>query len=292
MNLNGTISGKTRLLGLIGNPVEHTVSPQLHNTLASATNIDVAYVPFHVEKEKLEAAVKGLMAVNVLGFNVTVPYKKDIIKYLDECSKEALLMGSVNTVKNIDGRFYGYNTDAEGFSKSFKHETGTGFKGKQVFIIGAGGAARAISVKIAKEGAGKIYIANRTPSKALEIADMVNENVSSVAEHLDISDARTSKVFSSSGIIINTTTVGMYPNMDVSPIEASFVFSKEQIVYDVIYNPKKTRLLTIAEEKGCTVVNGIGMLFYQGVSAFEIWTGIKLQEPFLSDFYNSFKKVL
>ena len=155
MNIDNRVTGTTRLMGVIGNPIEHSISPQLHNTINTLLNVDAVYVPFKVEKDDLENAVKGIKALNLVGVNVTVPYKKEIIKFLDDKTKEALLMGAVNTVKNIDGRLYGYNTDAEGFSRSFKEEAGTGFKGKKVVINGAGGAARAIAVKNCYRGSRK-----------------------------------------------------------------------------------------------------------------------------------------
>ncbi|MCX7843279.1 MAG: shikimate dehydrogenase [Clostridia bacterium] len=292
MEINSFVSGRTKVMGLVGNPVEHSISPFLHNTISSVTGIDAVYVAFKVEKESLCDAVKGLKALNVLGFNVTVPYKKEIMKYLDENSKEALLMGAVNTVKNIDGRLYGYNTDAEGFSRSFKEEAGTGFKGKSVFIIGAGGTSRAIAVKIAAEGAKRVCIANRTAEKAIDISDMINSNVNSVARGLGLYEEETKNVFRDCEIIINTTSAGMFPDIGGSPVDNTFEFSKGQIVYDVIYNPPKTRFLEEAEKNNCKTINGTGMLFYQAVYAYEIWTGLKLGDEFLAELYASFKNIL
>lgn len=289
MEILKTISGKTKIMGIIGNPVEHSISPYLHNTISREVGFDAVYVPFPV-CDSLENAVKGLKAINAVGFNVTIPYKKDVMKFLDENSKEALLMGAVNTVKNIEGRLYGYNTDAEGFSRSFREETGDSFRGKRVFIIGAGGATRAIAVKIAIEGAEKIYIANRTVSKAAEIADIINGNIKDIASSVDM-DKKASEVFHDSSIIINTTSVGMWPHVEKSPLTDEYTFLNDQIVYDAIYNPCKTKLLLSAEEAGCKTVNGLGMLFYQGVNAYEIWTGLKLEEEFLRELFLSFKEM-
>ena len=290
MEINKSITGKTKLIGLIGNPIEHTISPQLHNTISGMLDIKLTYVPFRVNPEDLEYAVKGLKALNFLGFNVTVPYKKDVMKYLDENTREALLMGAVNTVKNIDGTLYGYNTDAEGFSRSFKEEAGTGFRDKTVLLIGAGGAARSIAVKIAFEGAKKLYIANRTLKKAQELASLINENVKYLASSLSYEDKDFFDIFYKSDIIINTTSAGMYPNISESPVDLNTCrFNSNQIVYDVIYNPLKTRFLSEAEKNGCKIINGLGMLLYQGIAAYEIWTGVKLPEDFVRDLCNLFK---
>ncbi|MCX7921613.1 MAG: shikimate dehydrogenase [Clostridia bacterium] len=292
MQIDNRVTGKTRLIGVMGNPIEHSISPQLHNTISKHLGIDLVYVPLKVEKSDLENAVKGLKALNFVGFNVTIPYKKEVMKFLDDNTKEALLMGAVNTVKNIDGRFYGYNTDAEGFSRSFKEETGVGFKGKKVLIIGAGGVARAISVKIALEGAKKIFIVNRTLSKAEEISELINNNVVNVAHCLYSEDDSVSSIFEESDVVINTTSAGMHPNEDVLPLEQPIKFSTNQIIYDVIYNPAKTKFLLEAEVSGCKTVNGLGMLFYQGIYAYEIWTGVKIPDEMKKELFKSFKDIL
>lgn len=292
MEIDNRISGKSKLAGLIGNPIGHSISPQLHNTISRNLGIDMVYVPFKVEKNDLENAVKGLKAVNITGFNVTIPYKKDIMKYIDVNSKEALLMGAVNTVKNIDGRLYGYNTDAEGFARSFKEAAGTGFKNKKVVLIGAGGTARAIAVKIAMEGAAKIHIVNRTVSKASEIAEIVNNNIGHMCEFSEPDTAEETGVFELGDIIINTTSLGMYPDIYKNPVGELVKFSSNQIVYDVIYNPEKTKLLEDAEKFGCKAINGLGMLLYQGIYAYEIWTGIKVPEELIKQIFISFTNIL
>ena len=200
------------------------------------------------------------------------------MKYIDENTKEAILMGAVNTVKNIDGRLFGYNTDAEGFARSFKEESGVGFAGKKVVIIGAGGVARSIAVKLAKKGVEKISLVNRTPLKAVELADVVNENIREVVQVYNFNDKTFMMAFEESDIIINTTSVGMFPDVNNTPVKVKNRFHKNQIVYDVIYNPVKTKFLKDAEKAGAKVINGLGMLFYQGISAYEIWTGVKFSE--------------
>lgn len=291
MNIDFSVTGKTKLLGLIGNPVEHSISPQLHNSLSKLMGLDLVYVPLRVDKENLEVLVKALKAVDFVGFNVTIPYKRDIMKFIDDNTKEAILMGSVNTVKKLDGRLYGYNTDGEGFLRSFKEAAGVGFKGKKVVMIGAGGAARPIAVKIAMEGAEKISIVNRTTQKSVELAEVVNENIAEIVQVYNFEDKTLKLAFEESDIIINTSSVGMSPDVDKSPV-ANIDYFNGQIVYDVVYNPAKTKFLSDAESRGCKAIGGIGMLFYQGINAYEIWTGVKFSEESLKEIYKSFVTIL
>ncbi|NLP14140.1 MAG: shikimate dehydrogenase [Clostridium sp.] len=292
MKIDVRVTGKTQLLGLIGNPVEHSISPELHNSLSSYLGYDIVYVPLKVEKQDLGTVVNALKCLGFIGFNVTIPFKREIMKYIDENTKEAILMGAVNTVKNIDGRLFGYNTDAEGFARSFKEEAGVGFSGKKVVLIGAGGVARSIAVKLAKEGAEKISLVNRTTLKAIELADVVNENIREIVQVYNFNDKTFMMAFEESDIIINTTSLGMFPDVDNTPVKKRNCFNSNQIVYDVIYNPVKTRFLLDAEKMGAKVINGLGMLFYQGISAYEIWTGVKFSEEDLRLIFDSFKKIL
>ncbi|TYQ15441.1 UNVERIFIED_CONTAM: shikimate dehydrogenase [Acetivibrio alkalicellulosi] len=291
MNIDVRVTGKTKLLGLIGDPVEHSISPELHNSLSSLLGLDLIYIPLKVEKQNLDVVVKALKSLDFVGFNVTIPYKRDIMKFIDDNTIEAILMGAVNTVKKIDGRLYGYNTDAEGFLRSFKEETQTGFKGKKVVLIGAGGVARSMAVKIASEGVDQINLVNRTKEKSIELAEVVNENIKEVVQVYSFEDKTFKMAFDESDIIINTTSVGMAPDIKQTPIKASF-FNKNHIVYDVVYNPTETKFLSDAKKKGCKTINGMGMLFYQGINAYEIWTGVKFSENDIKEIYNSFKQIL
>lgn len=291
MNIDARVTGQTKLIGIIGNPVEHSISPILHNSLSTLLGLDLIYVPLKVAKEDLSLVVEALKALDFVGFNVTAPYKRDIMKYIDENAIEAILMGAVNTVKKIDGRLYGYNTDAEGFLRSFKEEAQTSFEGKKVVLIGAGGVARPIAVKIASEGAEKISIVNRTKEKAIELAETVNENVKEVVQVYNLEDKTFKMAVEESNIIINTTSVGMTPDVKSTPIKGSY-FNSNQIIYDVIYTPAETKLLTDARKKGCKTINGLGMLFYQGIMAYEIWTGLKLSDENIKEIYSSFKEMI
>ncbi len=291
MLIDNRVTGRTKVLGLIGNPVEHSLSPQLHNTILGILKLDYVYIPMKVEKSELESAVKGIKALNFKGFNITAPHKKHIMEYLDEVSKEALLIGAVNTVKNTDGRLVGYNTDGEGFLRSFKEEAGVGFQDKKILIIGAGGAARSIAVKIAMEGAKAITIVNRTPENAREIADVINNNIKAIVQCCSSQTCKMQDIVGESDYIINTTSIGMHPDVGFSPLDSQIKFDSNQVVYDAIYSPLKTKLLLAAEKSGCKIVNGLGMLFYQGINALEIWMGLKFSDELVMNVYDSFKEI-
>ena len=269
------INGRTKILGIIGDPIEHSFSPYIHNTLCNQLDLNYSYVPFKVSSENLHDAVKGLKAVGIVGFNVTIPHKKNIIRYLDNVSKEALLMGAVNTVKNVEGRLYGYNTDGEGFIRSL-YEEGVYVKGKNIIILGAGGAARGVGIKMALEGAESIVILNRTVERAYEISSIINDNIRGVSKHDVLNREILLHYGQSCDILINTTPLGMYPDVDSCPVDDMDFLHSGIVVCDLIYNPFKTIFLKKAEEKGCKVINGLGMLLFQGINSFQIWTGVKV----------------
>ncbi|PYG87038.1 shikimate dehydrogenase [Ruminiclostridium sufflavum DSM 19573] len=273
MKVVSAVNGKTELYGILGDPIEHTKSPFIHNTLFNEFKLNAVYIPIHVHEGCLEHAVSGLKAQNFSGFNVTVPYKKSIIKYLDDISNDALLMGAVNTVKNINGRLKGYNTDAEGFVRDFKDGLDASFKNKSVLLLGAGGTARALAVKLVSESVEHITIVNRTEQNAQNIVELLRNNYGSIASYIQPDSEKLSCEISKSRIIINTTPAGMSTYLDSTPFDINYVFDENQLVYDVIYSPEKTKFLMQAESYGCKIRNGFGMLINQGVSAFEIWTG-------------------
>lgn len=298
MILDKRVDGRTKLTGLIGNPVEHTVSPVIHNSLFSYLGINGVYLPLKTEATQLEAAVRGLAALGFTGFNVTIPYKEAICGLLDEADEEVKLLGTANTVRIRDGRLYGYNTDGTGFVTAFKKQTGTDFSGKKVCILGAGGTARTLAVKVVQEGAGRVCIINRTVSKAEVIAGYINNRLSAGSGlrepvfTLMPGTERAREILDSFDIIINTTSVGMFPNTDASPVEDDVEFLSKPIVYDVIYNPAETRFLAAARQKGCRVFNGAGMLLWQGIRAFEIWMEISVPDDVLQDLSASFLKCM
>lgn len=255
-----TITGKTKVTGLIGYPVEHSLSPAMHNSAFLALGLDYCYVTFPVEPSRLEDAVRGIRALGLKGVNVTIPHKEAVIKFLDRIDSEAKEIGAVNTVVNKEGLLIGYNTDGRGFMASL-NENCISLKNRKVFIIGAGGAARAVAYYLSME-AEEVLIHDIDLRKAKALSEGLRGNVR-VSEGLNmIKDA---------DIIINATPLGLKPD-DPSPVPPELL-KKEQVVCDLIY--KKTRFLQEAELKGCLTIDGLGMLLWQGVFAFELWTGVK-----------------
>jgi shikimate dehydrogenase len=297
MQLDTRVGGKTKLTGLIGNPIEHTVSPVLHNSLFSMMGIDGIYIPIKVPQGKLGDAVRGFKAYGFTGFNVTIPYKEEVLQFLDEISDEAVLLGAANTIKLSGDKLYGYNTDGDGFLRAFREQTESSFDGKQVCILGAGGTARALSAKIATAGADRITVINRTPERAQELSSNVNNVLEArgfgrITEPAGLDSREALEALEAYDIIINTTSAGMYPKVDNSPLKEDFRFKREQIVYDVIYNPAETKLLKLAKKSGCRTANGAGMLFHQGIKAFEIWMGTDISDVKLHELSSAFVKYL
>jgi shikimate dehydrogenase len=271
------IDGKTKIYGLIANPIEHTKSPFIHNMLGSSLGINMVYVPFLVSHGRLEAALNGFKAANIKGFNITIPYKVEIMDYLDHVDERAKKIGAVNTVKIIDDRLIGYNTDADGLYRScIQH--GIAFKGKTVGIIGAGGAAKAVAIMCADEGVKKIIIVNRTISKANSIKSVIDEFYDLEVETLTMDQ------ISSVGpldICFQTTPIGTYPNVNECVIKEPDFFDKIEYAIDLIYNPSETLFLKEAKKKNTCVINGSDMLYYQAVKAFELWNDIEISDEII-----------
>jgi shikimate dehydrogenase len=271
------VKGTTNIYAVIGNPVKHTVSPAIHNTLSKTLRHDNIYIPLKIEKDKFNDAIEGMKAVGIKGFNITVPYKNDIIKHLDSIDRNAELTGSVNTVKIEGDKLHGYSTDGEGFLKSFRLEAGTGFKNKRIVLLGAGGTTRALGGKLVLENPYKISIINRTYEKALHLKEMLNDYAKK--ECVEACKASESDdIIKRADIIINTTSVGMHPHTDASPVTDRELLLNKPVIYDVIYRPEKTKLLKMGESMGCKVINGLGMLMFQAVAAYEIWNDIRIDD--------------
>jgi len=266
-----TISSKTRLYALIGNPVDHSLSPLMQNAAFQALGLRCIYLSFCVELKELFEAVNGIKSLGILGFNVTVPHKISILKYLDEVDSHAIDIGAVNTVINREGILVGYNTDGAAALEVLKEEVGN-LEEKKIVLLGAGGAARAISFYLAPR-VKNLVILNRTESKAFDLARALCQRFKTptikgekltkktIVNELDDVD-----------ILLNTTSVGMYPYVDETLVEKSMIHS-EMIVMDIVYNPLKTRLLKEAVDAEATIINGLKMLVYQGALSFEIWRG-------------------
>ncbi|TWE02466.1 shikimate dehydrogenase [Neobacillus bataviensis] len=257
-----------KLFGVLGNPIGHSMSPVMHNDLFSLYNIDAEYLPFLVQEDELRDAVNGLRALGAGGFNVTVPHKSSIIPFLDEVDELAASIGAVNTVVNKDGKLIGYNTDGLGFLKGLDAYINK-IEGQKILVIGAGGAARAIYFTLAKEKPMQIDIANRTLEKAVQLIEECPYSISSKA--LTLKDA--SSELGEYDLIIQTTMIGMEPNITEQPITLEYL-RENSVVCEIIYNPLETRILREAKSIGATVQNGIDMFVYQGALAFEKWTGI------------------
>ncbi len=262
------IKGSTNIVALIGHPVEHSFSPPMHNRAFEKLNLDYVYVAFDVEPANLKSAIEGAKALNIKGFNVTIPHKISVMEFLDEIDEVARLIGAVNTIdfKNMKG----YNTDGIGAVKAI--EEVTSIKGKNVVIAGAGGASRAISFYIAKYGADAMTILNRNPLKAQNLASDVS-NSGLIGEVKSDSISEINAYLADADILIDTTPVGMHPNVDDEPIATSQNMHEDLVVFDAVYNPNETVLLKEAIKAGAKPVYGIKMLLYQGAESFKIWTG-------------------
>lgn len=272
--MNKEISGKTKICALIGDPVEHTMSPVMHNTAFHKLGLDYLYIPFRVSAEALPQAVDGLRALNVRGFNVTIPHKVSVMPLLDELDPLAERIGAVNTVVNDDGKLRGYNTDTAGFLRALL-ECGVKPEGKKVVVLGAGGASRAISYILAENGA-QLTILNRKLELdwAEDIAKLIRDILGKEVKVLELLPDYLSNALKGADLLVNATSVGMSPNSEVSPVTAGLLNDK-LAVFDVIYNPIKTLLLKEADEAGARTMGGIDMLAWQGALSFEKWTGRK-----------------
>lgn len=266
------ISGRTSLVGVMGDPVEHSVSPPMHNAAFKSLGLDFAYVPFRVKKTDLARAVDAIRALDIRGVNITIPHKVEIIPLLDDVDPLAQEIGAVNVVVNNRGLLMGYNTDAEGFLNVL---LGHGIEpdGKNVVILGAGGAARAIAFALGTRGA-HLIILNRTRSRAAACAADVSKATGATVEALALDRKNLADSLERGHLLVNTTSVGMVPQANETLVTADFI-RPHFIVADIVYNPMKTRLLAEAEKAGARTISGLEMLIWQGALAFEKWTGKK-----------------
>ncbi|MFC2005964.1 shikimate dehydrogenase [Chloroflexota bacterium] len=268
------ISGKTRLCGIIGDPVEHSMSPVMHNAAFRKKRIDYLYLPFRVKGEELGKAIEGMRALNIKGLNVTIPHKVAVLQFLDELDPLAEEIGAVNTIVNNDGVLKGYNTDASGFLQALL-EKGVKPEGKNVVILGAGGASRAISFILADRGS-HLVILNRLLELdwAKDLASRISQIFAREFEALELNKENLTGTLDKADILVNATSVGMSPDSNETPVNADLL-RPGLIVFDIVYNPIKTRLLREAEVAGAETIGGLDMLIWQGALAFEKWTGQK-----------------
>lgn len=267
------ITGKTRVIGIIGWPVTHSLSPVMHNAAFEYLDLDFCYVPLGVKEGNLGVAIRGVPALNIAGINVTIPYKESVLPYLSETSVEAKMIGAVNTIKVVDDRLIGYNTDGMGFTTSLKEVSYT-VSGHSILILGGGGAAKAVAFQSAAEGAREITIANRTINKAMVLKEQI-ENCfpSTTIKATGIGYHEIKGIVNRVDIVVNATSIGL-KRSDPSPIPKELLHP-ELFICDLIYNPPETALIEYAKELGCKYINGIGMLLHQGGGSFKIWTGVE-----------------
>lgn len=266
------ITGKTSLVGVIGWPMEHSLSPVMHNAAFAELGIDWAYLPLPVQPNHVEQALKGLAALNFVGNNVTVPHKQAVIRYIDELGDAAQITGAVNTVHIRDGKFFGYNTDPYGFLNSLK-EVGCRPQGMRVAVLGAGGAARAVVYALARAEVDTVIVFNRTAERAAFLVD----DLADIFPDSSLSfEALTKEALAAFGnkvdLVVNTTSVGMYPQVDTCPWPEEVPIPTNALFYDLVYNPLETVFLARARAAGATAIDGLGMLVHQGALAFEKWT--------------------
>lgn len=266
-----------KILGIIGHPVSHSLSPLMHNTAIAHYNLDYIYLPFEVSPKELFYAMKGIVSLGFKGINVTVPYKEDVMEYLDKISPHAKLIGAVNTILVENGKLIGYNTDGIGFTTSIKRYAGVSPYKKSVLMLGAGGAARAVAVQLALDKVRNIFIANRTKDRAEKLARHIRSNIS---KPLSVEVIPNNKKFIKKridvvDIVINATSLGMSGKNNIKAFPYECITDKH-LVCDLVYNPLETYFLKESRNRGAKILNGLGMLICQGSYSFEIWTKKKL----------------
>ena len=271
------ITGHTQVFGVLGSPISHSISPQMHNEAFRQLGMDCIYLAFEVGVDGMQTAVEGLRALNVRGYNVTMPNKNIMATLCDRLSPAAEIIGAVNTVVNDNGILTGYTTDGTGYMRAVS-DAGHNIIGKKMTLLGAGGASTAVLVQAALDGLSEISVFSRSTSKfndrARTIIEKLKVHTDCKVNLYDLEDeARLRHEISESAILTNGTSVGMAPDVDTSLINDSSIFHKDLIVSDNIYNPRETKLMKLAKEAGCPTFNGLYMLLYQGAEAFKIWTG-------------------
>ena len=270
------ISGKTKIIGLIGENIENSLSPLFHNQIILKHSLNFCYLPFQVAETDLGEAIQGIRALNIRGVNITFPYKEKVIEFLDELEESARRIGAVNTIVNNKGNLSGYNTDVIGFKKSLQDKGKFVIKEKNAVVLGAGGAARGVIYTLLEEGIEEISIFNRT----LEKAEKIKQDFSPFFPRSSINifsfeqDNIKDKI-KEANLLVNATSIGMAPQVGNTPLPDEKLFHPNLLVYDLIYHPAKTLFLKQAERAGAKIINGVPMLVYQGIESLYLWTGFK-----------------
>ncbi|MDI6820201.1 MAG: shikimate dehydrogenase [Candidatus Hodarchaeaceae archaeon] len=272
------ISGKTKLFALMGDPVEQSLSPAMHNAAFRALGLDCVYLALRVQRAMLADAIAGVRALGITGLNVTHPHKVNVLNLLDELDESASAVDAVNTIKNDRGKLVGFNTDGPGAVLALEREVGK-LAGRRVLLLGAGGAARSIAFSLAKARA-ELTIANRTALKAQGLVAAIKQRLGVDVGQIGIGRKELAGAIKRADILINATTIGMRPNINRTLVTASMMH-RDLVVNDIVYEPVQTRLLREARKAGARTVTGLGMLVHQGVLAFEIWTGRRAPIKFM-----------
>ena len=268
------ISVNTKIYAVIGDPIAQSLSPQLHNGLFKAIGVDAIYLPIGVKSEDLEKLVEGFRLMNFGGFNITKPHKMEVMKYLDGLDPLAEKIGAVNTVVYRDGKMIGYNTDGFGFIKSIENKIGNMSKeALTILILGCGGAVKSVAMALADWGVKKVIIANRTVEKAEELADQINQSWPGKAQAISMAADALENAVNEATVVANGTSLGMADTATQTPLP-KHLMKKDLLVYDMIYSPPVTQFMKDGKAVGAQTVNGLEMLLYQGLLAFELWTGI------------------
>lgn len=268
------IGGSTKTTGLFGYPVKHTASPAFQNAAFEALGLDWVYLPFEVKPERLGSAVKAIRALGMPGVNITIPHKEMVIDHIDDITHDAEAIGAVNTIQNTDGILMGHNTDGKGFMRSLAEVEPSGVKGKTIFLMGSGGAGRAIAVQSAIEGAASICLCDKDEPRASALVRQIQIRFKyTPVKQIPFDDKEIADAAGKADIFIDATPLGMHPN-DPMSINPEWL-TPGTLVADLVYNPSETPLLKAVKKRGCRTMNGLGMLLHQGTLSFEIWTGMK-----------------
>jgi len=269
------IQGTTRLIGLIGTPIKHSLSPHMHNSAFEKTGQDYAYLCLEVGKEGLKQAIDALKLFNAKGSNITFPNKQEVIQYLDEISEDAKIIGSVNTITIDDEtkKIKGYNTDGRGFVASIE-ELKIDYKGKKVVVLGVGGAGRAIAVQLAYDGVGELIIKDIDEALMKEVKETINNGIQNCKVKLIGDEEALKEELKEAVLLINATPLGMKGRDNMCAISSAEVLNNTKaFVYDIVYEPRETKLMKYAKEKGLQTINGVNMMLWQGALAYKIWLG-------------------
>lgn len=277
------ITGKAKVYGLIGHPVEHSMSPVLHHTLADILGHEVAYVPFDVKRD-LESAVKGAYELNIQGMNVTVPYKQDVMAYLSEVDPLAKKIGAVNTLVRCENGYKGYNTDMPGLKRAMIND-GVNLASGNFYLIGAGGVARAVLLMLLENGAKHIHILNRSEEKAKALAETLQDGYGTEITYGNLNSYK--DVPMKGATAIQATNVGMYPKIDEAVIEDTEFYKNIDVAYDLIFNPAVTKFMALAKEQDKRAFNGLKMLLFQGIIAYEYWNQVSVTDDATEKVYDA-----